>query len=79
MMHRLYDAVLAAFPLRFCWPGIQSTKQKEGESDADHCTLMESVFEAHSCIDSDNEAYSDLLKTALVNGLHLGLGLGLVS
>ncbi|KAL7402848.1 hypothetical protein ABVT39_020836 [Epinephelus coioides] len=62
--------VRTAFPLRVCWPDIHNTKQKEGESVADYRTRMETVFAAHSGIDSDNEAYSDLLKTALVNGLH---------
>ncbi len=37
---------------------------------ADYRTRMEAVFEAHSGLYSDNEANSDLLKTALVNGLH---------
>ncbi|XP_051249618.1 uncharacterized protein LOC127359668 [Dicentrarchus labrax] len=70
MISSLYDAVREAFPLRVCWAEIHNTKQKEGESAADYRIRMEIVFAAHSGIDPDNEAYSDLLKTALVNGLH---------
>ncbi|KAG7482237.1 hypothetical protein JOB18_016606 [Solea senegalensis] len=73
MMTSLADAVRAAFPLRVCWPEIHNTKQKEGELAADYRTRMESVFAAHSGIDAQNEAYDDLLKTALINGLHPSL------
>ncbi len=51
-------------------PEIHNTKQREGESAADYRTRMESVFAAHSGINPDNMSYSDLLKTAVVNGLH---------
>ena len=73
MMDTLYEAVRTIFPLRLCWPEIHNTKYKEGESAVDCRTRMEIVFAAHSGIDTDNVAHSDLLKAALINGLHPGL------
>ena len=65
----LFDRVKAAFPVRTDWPRIHMTKQLLDETCDNYRNRMEECFQKYCGVENDNPAYTDLLKTALINGL----------